>query len=537
MKKLVSLLKAVMSQDMSLFKYKVKPNSSRLKQVLFPLMIFIIIMSAVASYAYMFAVPLSKVGLTYVMLTLFIIFVTVTTFIEGIYKSQGILFEAKDNDILFSLPIDKSKIFFIRMFKLLVFQIMYNSTFILPAFIVYIFFENPGVNFYIISFLMLILIPIIPTVLGATIGYIVKAIAARFKSKKIVQTVLSIVTFFAIFYLSYNIQGLIENLAEKATSINDLLIKIYLPVGIYIELIQEFSIVSLIKLLLVNIIPLVLFLVIGSKYYFNIITKSSNVSSNHKVKNSEKLIKAQGPMVSLIKKELNRYFSSPVYIFNTAFGIILMLIITIYSCFNPNILVNMINKNQEMNISMETIMNYLPKVFCGVCLFTACMTSITSSSISLEGKAFNLTKSLPIKEEKILLAKVLTSNIISMPIMLISDIIFIIKFKTAFMDSLAIFLVTLIVPTVIAMIGLLVNLKYPKMNASNDTEVVKQSMSSVVSVFIGMFISMISVGVAIQFDNILAFIYGEIVVLAMAVFILWNVIRTYGVKMFKNINV
>ena len=232
MKKLVSLLKAVMSQDMSLFKYKVKPNSSRFKQVLFPLMIFIIIMSAVASYAYMFAVPLSKVGLTYVMLTLFIIFVTVTTFMEGIYKSQGILFEAKDNDILFSLPIDKSKIFFIRMFKLLVFQIMYNSTFILPAFIVYIFFENPGVNFYIISFLMLILIPIIPTVLGATIGYIVKAISARFKSKKIVQTVLSIVTFFGIFYLSYNIQGLIENSAEKATSINDLLIKIYLPAGI-----------------------------------------------------------------------------------------------------------------------------------------------------------------------------------------------------------------------------------------------------------------------------------------------------------------
>ena len=40
-------------------------------------------------------------------------------------------------------------------------------------------------------------------------------------------------------------------------------------------------------------------------------------------------------------------------------------------------------------------------------------------------------------------------------------------------------------PTFTALIGLLMNLKYPKMNATNDTEVVKQSMSSMISVFIG----------------------------------------------------
>ena len=34
--------------------------------------------------------------------------------------------------------------------------------------------------------------------------------------------------------------------------------------------------------------------------------------------------------------------------------------------------------------------------------------------------------------------------------------------------------------------GLIVNLKYPKLNYSNDTEVVKQSMCSMISVFIGL---------------------------------------------------
>jgi ABC-2 type transport system permease protein len=41
------------------------------------------------------------------------------------------------------------------------------------------------------------------------------------------------------------------------------------------------------------------------------------------------------------------------------------------------------------------------------------------------------------------------------------------------------------------------NLKYPKMDATNDTEVVKQSTSSMVSVFGGMFLAMISIGILV----------------------------------------
>ena len=35
------------------------------------------------------------------------------------------------------------------------------------------------------------------------------------------------------------------------------------------------------------------------------------------------------------------------------------------------------------------------------------------------------------------------------------------------------------------LIGIICNLKYPKLDASNDTEIVKQSMSATIAVFIG----------------------------------------------------
>ena len=201
MKKLIRLLKAAMSQDMDMFKYKTKASDSKAKQIIFPIILSLIVMFAVGVYAVMFASEFSKVNLTYIMLTLFIILTTILTLVEGIYKSQGILFDAKDNDLLFTLPIEKSKILFVRIFKLLSFQFLYNALFMIPAYIVYIYYEHPGISFYLISILMTFLLPIIPTVISSIIGYIVKAVSVKFKAKKIVQTVFTMIIFFGIFYI------------------------------------------------------------------------------------------------------------------------------------------------------------------------------------------------------------------------------------------------------------------------------------------------------------------------------------------------
>ena len=74
--------------------------------------------------------------------------------------------------------------------------------FILPTFIVYIYFENPSISFYLISLFMTFLIPIIPTIISSIIGYIIKLFSSKSKRKKIVQTLLSSIVFLVIFFLS-----------------------------------------------------------------------------------------------------------------------------------------------------------------------------------------------------------------------------------------------------------------------------------------------------------------------------------------------
>ncbi len=531
--KTLSLLKAVLSQDMNIFKYQTGKNASLLKKIIFPIILFVIVCISIGTYAYMIAKNLAPLHLTYIMLSMFIAIVTVITFIEGIYKSQGILFEAKDNDLLFSLPIAKSKILFIRIFKLLIFQYIYNLMFLLPAFIIYIYFEKPTINFYLISLIMTLLIPIIPTTISSTLGYLIKLLSSKFKAKKIVQTLLSSFFFLGIFFLSMNIEDFIKNIASQALNINDFLIKIYYPIGSYINLIQQFDFITFCKLLLINIIPFGLFILLGSKYYFKIIFHSKE---NSLVKNNKNLdYTKRRPIYSLVKKELKRYFSSPVYMFNTSFGLLLILVVTILICIKGRIVFEDIlaNYNVSTNISLSTLYYFL-------ILFSTSMTSITSSCISLEGRTINLTKSLPVSEITILKSKVIYPYFIELPFLIISQTIYFIKFKPTIFYMVSILLIGIVMIFISSVTGLIINLKYPKMNASNDTEVVKQSMSSMVSVFIGMAIFIISilgfVFLSKKIDiNLLIIIHINLFIIISI--ILYIILIKIGTKEYQKINV
>lgn len=544
MKKLLSLLKATMSQDMSLFRIKAR-NESRARKIVLPIVLALVVMFSVGSYVAILAEKLAPSHLTYIVLTIFIMVTSLLTIIEGVYKSQGILFEARDNELLFSLPITQSKIFFIRIFKLITFQFLYNSLFMLPAIIVYAMYEKTNVSFYLISTVMLVLLPIIPTILGCIFGYIIKGLSAKFKARNIMQVLFTSLILLGIFYVSFNMQGMVANIVQNANSIQEIITKIYYPAGLYINLIQNFNILDLVTLLAINIVPAFVFVYVASIFYFKINSKLGEKGNGNKkvgvAKTTEKTYRVRTQLSGLIHKEMKRFFSSPVFMVNAGFGMVLMIAVTFALSINFDGMINSMMQGMETEIPIPIgeIKNMMPKVFYGFVVFISCMTSITSSMISLEGKSFNITKSLPVETEKILLSKVLTSNILSIPIFLICDVIFFIAFKVAIIDIVFILLASIVMPTLTALIGILMNLKYPKMNATSDTEVVKQSMSSMLSVFMGMFVAILSIAIMIMGNNYNTnlFVALELLTFSIITFMLWRILKKYGAKRFKEINV
>ena len=529
---------------MSLFRIKAR-NESRARKIVLPIVLALVVMFSVGSYVAILAEKLAPSHLTYIVLTIFIMVTSLLTIIEGVYKSQGILFEARDNELLFSLPITQSKIFFIRIFKLITFQFLYNSLFMLPAIIVYAMYEKTNVSFYLISTVMLVLLPIIPTILGCIFGYIIKGLSAKFKARNIMQVLFTSLILLGIFYVSFNMQGMVANIVQNANSIQEIITKIYYPAGLYINLIQNFNILDLIILLAINIIPAIVFVYVASIFYFKINSKLGEKGNGNKkvgvAKTTEKTYRVRTQLSGLIHKEMKRFFSSPVFMVNAGFGMVLMIAVTFALSINFDGMINSMMQGMETEIPIPIgeIKNMMPKVFYGFVVFISCMTSITSSMISLEGKSFNITKSLPVETEKILLSKVLTSNILSIPIFLICDVIFFIAFKVAIIDIVFILLASIVMPTLTALIGILMNLKYPKMNATSDTEVVKQSMSSMLSVFMGMFVAILSIAIMIMGNNYNTnlFVALELLTFSIITVMLWRILKKYGAKRFKEINV
>ena len=495
MKKIYSLLKACMTSDMNIFKIKQKKD----KKSFLPIALSILFMFTIWSNANMIFEKVSPLHLQVVVISLVVLGTSLMTIIEGIYKTGPLLFNCKDDQLLLSLPIKRSTVLFVRLFKFYIFELIFNSLFIIPLIIAYLrWADTVEWTFYLTSFVMIILLPIIPVVISCIIGFITSSLSSRFKYKNLAQTVFAMLIIFIVFYFSYNMDNFLNYVAKHATSINDYIMKLYYPAGVYAKLVTDFNVIDLLIFIIVNIGLIIITLFVFSKLYFKINSRIKNISTSSKVKVDKLVIKSRSKNYSLIRKELGTFFNTPVFIVNAGFSLVLYLIIVIALCVKYEDTINILGQ-----FSLKSLSNYLSIFILIILSFTAFMTSITSSVISLEGKRINILKSLPIKVKTILMSKVYAALIITTVPILIGDLILFIRFKFSIIEMILIIVLSIIIPLISHFIGLIINLKYPKLDYENSAEVVKQSISSFLSVLIGMLLLIGSIVLIIKLMDII----------------------------------
>ncbi len=488
MKKLFSLIRACLKDNMSLFKIKGKNKNSKY----LPIILGICVMGSLYANAYNLMEPLKEVHLEYVVVTIFILGTTIMTFMEGIYKSNGILFNCKDDSLLLTLPIKKSTVFFIRMFKFYVFELIFNSLFLIPAILCYAINVNPSIGFYFISLLAIFLLPIIPIVLSSILGIAISFLCSKFKNKNIMQTIISFILIIILFALYSKIGDFLKDIVAHAKSVNDIITKIYYPAGLYINLILDFKIKDLLIFIIINIIPFIVLIITLQNIYFSINSKlkivkkigSHNSNTNYKVVTLSK-------QRSFIKKEVKRLINTPVYILNSCFGLIIYAAGVIMLMVKAESLTKMLL--DETGVPLFDFTKNMPIIMLCLIIATALLTNLTCSMVSLEGKSFNILKSLPLRPIDIIMYKVNTTLIVVVPIILMGLIVSSIYFKFNLLIILLLAICSYVLPLISGLLGIIVNIKFPKLDAKDDTEVVKQSMSSLISVMAGMFLTIISV--------------------------------------------
>ena len=445
----------------------------------FKVLLFIFIILYLSYYVYEMAVhlmpgfisinmPIHLLGIMFTVTSLFI-------FIHNIFKVKSILFDFKDYDLLNSLPIKRSTIILSKITSTYLLNLMYTFIIMIPSFIAYTKFLH--VNFGLLFFLLLFIIPIIPLLLSYIIGIIISWFTSFFRNRNIGSYIINIGLITFIMFLSFSLDNMGSlALASKGIDLFNIVSKYYPLSNIFVNLLSNFNIMDLLVFILIPIILTYIFILIINNFYG--IVRSS--LSKTVLKSDYKVImyRHSSLLNSLYKKELKKYLSNPMYVLNTIFGCILTFIMIVgIILFSDNTIEKYLNIPNFDAFLKQNIIFML-----SLCSVLCCTTH---PSISLEGKSLWIMKMLPVNSDKIIMSKVFVNLTFVVPTILIAGTFFGIYLHFSLQDFLLVYFTPLMYIIFISCLGLIFNLLFPKFDYDNEIKVIKQSIPAFLTVFIG----------------------------------------------------
>ena len=113
----------------------------------------------------------------------------------------------------------------------------------------------------------------------------------------------------------------------------------------------------------------------------------------------------------------------------------------------------------------------------------SCTNLITAPSISLEGKNLWIAQSIPVPAAVVLRAKVKLQMLLCIPITAFTALLMGLILKIELPMVALVVLVSAAFNMFTALLGVVVNLRFPKFDYINETVVIKQSMSTMICMF------------------------------------------------------
>lgn len=473
-----------------------------------------------------------SVGLQSLYFSLAALLSFVFCFIGSVFMCQKEIFDAKDNELLLSMPIKPILILASRLIAIICLNYLYSAFVLIPAYAIYTYFAGfdlVKLIFFIISFFLL---PLLATSLSCLFGWIIELITSRIRFKNLFTLLFSIIFIGLYMYIYMNFANLANNLLLQGTSF-DKIISTYLPpIANMGGALANNNLLELILFILWCVVPFALTCLILSKTFFKIVMrKKGGLSAVYR----EKQMKETGALLSLTKKELRRFFTLPAYMLNCGMGCIFHILFTGYIAV----------KGTELFASIAQAPFYsdemIPSLVIAAIALIASTNNTTDCSISLEGRCINLLRSMPIKASDVFNSKILTNLIVCMPTAFIAAIIIRVVVPMDIFNTIMLFLIPTVCQIFTAVWGLLMNILLPRFEWVNETIVIKQSMSVLLGLLGGMTITALPViAYVVSLHSIVSiqvFMLLFLLFFAILSSVIYAVIMTYGKNKFETLSV
>ncbi len=399
------------------------------------------------------------------------------------FAVKGVVFGGKDNDLLLSMPVSSTMLMVSRVSAIYLENLLFSFFVLGPAGAVCAFMTQAGVGHSLLFWVRLLIavfaLPLLDTALSVLFGALVAFLSAKVSKGALGQNIVMAVYMVAVFWFAFNLNGMIEGLAANAMGVKESLSWAAPMLWMADGIMGDWG--KLLLFALCCAVPFVLVVFGLGRVYRQAVTAFAARSARNDYKLSAQ--SASGQKKALLAKEAKRFFGTPMYLWNAGIGLIMLVAMGVAALVMKKDLrgfIAMIGGDFPVALVAAAVM--------GFCLS---MTAIAAPSISLEGKYLWILREAPVGESALLWMKTGFQLLLSVPCTIVAGVCLAIALELSPVEGAALLLITLLFNGGHAVFGMLVGLAFPKLDAVNETVVVKQSLA----VWLGMFVPMAVVGV------------------------------------------
>ena len=499
----------------------------------------LIILGIVITYISYKAIHLFKsIGSPEIFINIYMLFLTILLMFQTSVICTNVFFFSKELEFVLPLPIKPKELLLAKFNTVLVMSYMTEIIFALVPLILYGFLNYTSFSYFIWLILLLILLPIIFCTIIGLLTIIFIKIFGFIKNKTILQNIISIILVLLIVFFE---NLLISNFSELNN--NNYFMKILIETltnNVFIEKLKNIFI-----LVSGDIILLLLFVIIGERFYLKLVLNNLN-ASKRKLKWAEKKevkIKDRNNKigVSYIKKEFKMLFKQPVFFIQTVLPVIIILItlIMIINVFIP-IIDSTIQSDETIRKSLEGI-EFNSEMICIILGILQCLFSISSLSltaISREGKSAIFIKYIPVSFYRQFRYKNIPQIVLNaIASIIILTITYLLIPEIGLINIALMFIISVFINLINSYLMLIVDLRRPYLNWNSEHSVVKNNDNksfqyglTIVMILLYMYISSIFKNINVTLTlSIEAFIF-------MVIFIIIDrIIKKKSLKLFEKI--
>ena len=463
-----------------------------------------------------------------------------------LFSAVNVLYFSKDLEYLLPLPINPSKILMAKWNVLVISNYIIEIFIVLPALILYGIMLDQGVLYYLYVALVFVLLPVIPVILISFLMSILMRFTKFIKNKDFVQYLTVAITLLIVIGVQFIGTG--EQITEaevyemltKTNGVVEYMSKAFSTITVSLKaLINSENLSGLINIVILFVVT-VIFYILLAKFSSKMYIKSATSSLSNGIKRKENLkisgYKQNSKVGSYIKKEFLNLIRNPIFCMQCILPPILFPFI-----FAIPIYLEISKDEMATSEFMQVANSFLASpAMLGIVLailgFIFMFNFISVTAVSRDSENAVLMKTFPVSLKVQTMYKILPAIIMNIFPILFVLVVLKLMIEVSYIYLGIIAILGMLVNFLVNYIGIIIDLKNPKLNWSSEYTVVKQNMN----IFYLMVVVLIEVGIlvlsAFKFSNIYLYLTISIVFLLVQIGIVNIYVSKNENKLYKDIH-